>query len=45
MRETQGGRWQLDVSKFSLRVDGFQTQLKENSLKTYFRAVERKKKH
>lgn len=45
MRETEGGRWQLGVSKFSLKVDGFQTQLKENSLKTSFGAVERKKRH
>lgn len=42
MRETEGGRWQLGVSKFSLKVDGFQTQLKENSSKRSFGAVEKK---
>lgn len=44
-RETEGGRWQLGVSKFSLKVDDFQTQLEENSLKRSFGAVEREKKH
>lgn len=42
MRETEEDRWQLGVTKFSLKVDGFQTQLKENFLKTSFGAVERK---
>lgn len=45
LRETEGGRWQLGVSKFSLKVDDFQTQLEENSLKRSFGAVEREKKH
>lgn len=42
MRESGGGRWQLGVSKFSLKVDGFQTQLKENSSERSFGAVEKK---
>lgn len=45
LRETEGGTRQLGVSKFSLKVGDFQTQLEENSLKRSSGAAEREKKH
>lgn len=43
MRGTEGGRRQLGVHKFSLKVGGFQAQLKETSLKKIFRSSREEK--